>query len=176
MNCNPPGFSIHGILQARILEWAAIPSPGDLPDPGIEPGLPALQADSLLTEPPGKHTKKQRHHFANKGLNSQSYDFSCSRVQMWELGHKEGWAPKNWYFELWCWRRLLRVTWTATRSNQSVLKEINPEYSLEALMLKLKLQYFGYLLWRADSLEKTLMLGKIESKSTEWDGWMASLT
>ena len=54
MNCNPPGFSIHGILQARILEWAAIPSPGDLPDPGIEPGLPALQADSLLTEPPGK--------------------------------------------------------------------------------------------------------------------------
>ena len=82
MNCNPPGFSIHGILQARILEWAAIPSPGDLPDPGIERGLPALQADSLLTEPPGKHTKKQRHHFANKGLNSQSYDFSCSRVQM----------------------------------------------------------------------------------------------
>ena len=66
-------------------------------------------------------------------------------------------------FELWCWRRPLRVPWTA-RSNQSILKEINPEYSLEGLMLKLKLQYFGHLMWRADSLEKTLMLGKIEGK------------
>ena len=65
-------------------------------------------------------------------------------------------------FELWCWRRLLRVSWTARRSNQSILKEINPEYSLEGLMLKLKLQYFGHLLRRADSFEKTLMLGKIE--------------
>ena len=67
-------------------------------------------------------------------------------------------------FELWCWRRLLRVPWTARRSNQSILKEISPEYSLEGLMLKLKLQYFGYLMQRADSLEKTLMLGKIESR------------
>ena len=67
-------------------------------------------------------------------------------------------------FELWCWRRLLRVPWTTRRSNQSILKEINPEYSLEVLMLKLKLQYFGHLMWRADSLEKTLMLGKIEDK------------
>ena len=66
-------------------------------------------------------------------------------------------------FKLWCWRRLLRVPWTA-RSNQSIPKEINPEYSLEGLMLRLKLQYFGYLMWRADSLEKTLMLGKIEGK------------
>ena len=67
-------------------------------------------------------------------------------------------------FELWCWRRLLRVPWTARRSNQSILKEISPEYSLEGLMLKLKLQYFGHLMQRADSLEKTLMLGKIESR------------
>ena len=67
-------------------------------------------------------------------------------------------------FELWCWRRLLRVPWTARRSNQSILKEINPEYSLEGLMLRLKLQYFGHLMRRMDSLEKTLMLGKIESK------------
>ena len=67
-------------------------------------------------------------------------------------------------FEMWCWRRLLRVPWTARRSNQSVLKEISPEYSLEGLMLKLKLQYFGHLMQRADSLEKTLMLGKIESR------------
>ena len=65
-------------------------------------------------------------------------------------------------FELWCWRRLLRVPWTARRSNLSILEEINPEYSLEGLMLKLKLQYFGHLMWRADSFEKTLMLGKIE--------------
>ena len=68
-------------------------------------------------------------------------------------------------FKLWCWRRLLRVSWTARRSNQSILKEINPEYSFEGLMLKLKLQYFGYLMQRADSLEKTLMLGKIEGRS-----------
>ena len=67
-------------------------------------------------------------------------------------------------FELWCWRRLLRVAWTARRSNQSILKEISPEYSLEELMLKLKLQYFGHLMRRADSFEKTLMLGKIEGR------------
>ena len=71
--------------------------------------------------------------------------------------------------ELWCWRRLLRISWTARRSNQSILKEISPEYSLEGLMLKLKLQYFGHLMWRADSLEKTLMLGKIEGRRSR--GW-----
>ena len=79
-----------------------------------------------------------------------------------ELDNKESPAPKNWCFELWCWRRLLRVPWTARRSNQSILKEISPEYSLEGLMLKQKLQYFCHLMWRADSLEKTLMLGKTE--------------
>ena len=83
-------------------------------------------------------------------------------------------------FELWCWRRLLRVPWTAKRSNQYILKEIYPEYSLEGLMLKLKLQYFGHLMWRTDSLEKTLMLGKIEGggegNNRGWDGWMASPT
>ena len=67
-------------------------------------------------------------------------------------------------FELWCWRRLLRVPWTARRSNQSILKEVNPEYSLEGQMLKLKFQYFGHLMQRTDSLEKTLMLGKIEGR------------
>jgi len=72
-------------------------------------------------------------------------------------------------FELWCWRRLLRVSWTARRSNQSILKEISPEYSLERLMLKLKLQYFGHLMWRTDSLEKTLKLGKI--KGGRKRGW-----
>ena len=88
---------------------------------------------------------------------------------MWELDHKEGWVPRTDAFKLWCWRRLLRVPWTARRSNQSILKEVNSEYSLEGLMLKLKLQYFGHLMWRADSLEKTLMLGKIEGRSRR--GW-----
>ena len=92
---------------------------------------------------------------------------------MWELHYKESWAPKNWCFwtvvlELWCWR-LLRVPWTARRSNQSILKEISPGCSLEGLMLKLKLQYFGHLMRRADSLEKTLMLGKIEVRRRR--GW-----
>ena len=81
-------------------------------------------------------------------------------------------------FELWCWRRLLRIPWTARRSNQSIVKEISPGCSLEGLMLKLKLQYFGHLMWRADSFEKTLMLGKIEDRRIEgirvWDDWMAS--
>ena len=72
-------------------------------------------------------------------------------------------------FELWCWRRLLRVPWTEGRSNQSILKEISPEYSLEGLMLKLKLQYFGYLMWRTDLFEKTLVLGKIEGRKRR--GW-----
>ena len=81
---------------------------------------------------------------------------------LWELDYKESWVLKNYDFELWCRRRLLRVPWTARRSNQSILKEISPGYSLEGLMLKLKLQYFGHLMPRADSLEKTLTLGKIE--------------
>ena len=87
---------------------------------------------------------------------------------MWELDYKESWAQKNWCF----WTvvlRLLRVSWTARRSNQSILKEISPEYSLEGLMLKLKLQYFSHLMWRTDSLEKTLMLGKIEGRRRR--GW-----
>ena len=79
-------------------------------------------------------------------------------------------------FELWCWRRLLRVPWTARRSNQSVLKEISPEYSLEGLMLKLKLQYFGYLMGRTDALEKTLLLGKIEGGGEGDDGWLDGIT
>ena len=81
-----------------------------------------------------------------------------------ELDHEECWAPKNWCFQLGCWRRLLRDPWTARRSSQSILKDINPEYSLERLMLKLKLQYFVNLMWRVDSLGKTLMLRKSESR------------
>ena len=75
-----------------------------------------------------RQQKKQRHCFANKGPSSQSYDFSNSHVWMWELDPKEGWAPKIDAFEIWCWRRLLRISWTARKSNQSILKGINPEY------------------------------------------------
>ena len=95
--------------------------------------------------------------------------FSSSHIWMWELDYKESWALKNWWFELWCWKRLLRAPWTGKRSNQSILKEISPEYSLKGLMLKLKLQYFGHLLWRTDSFEKTLMLGKTEDRRRR--GW-----
>ena len=110
---------------------------------------------------PRQHIKKQRHYFANKGLSRQSCGFSSSHVWMWELDYKESWASKNWCF----WAvvlRLLRVPWTARRPNQSIRKEISPEYSLGGLMLKLKLQYLDHLMRRTDSFEKTLMLGKIE--------------
>ena len=89
--------------------------------------------------------------------------------ESWTIKKAECWRIDD--FELWCWRRLLRVPWTARRSNKSILKEINPEYSLEGLMLKLKLQYFGHLMWRTDSLKKTLMLGKIEGGRRR--GWQS---
>ena len=92
---------------------------------------------------------------------STTSSFSTSHVGMWELDRKEGWALKNWYFQIVVLEYILRVPWTARRSNHSVLEEIKPEYSFEGLMLKLKLQYFGHLMRRADSLDKTLMLGKI---------------
>ena len=98
---------------------------------------------------------------------------------MWELDSKESWVLKNWCFELGCWRRLLRIPWTARRSNQSILKEISPGCSLEGLMLKLKLQYFGHLMQSADSFEKTLMLGKIEGRRRRgWQRmrWLDSIT
>ena len=99
------------------------------------------------------------------------------RCESWTIKKAEGWRIDA--FELWCWRRLLRVPWTARRSNQSILKEINPEYSLEGLMLKLKLQYFGHLMPRDDSLEKRPWFGerlKVEGEGGNrgWDGWMAS--
>ena len=116
---------------------------------------------------PRQHIKTQRHYFANKGPSSQSYGFSSMDLShIWIYGF-ESWTRKKaehrriYVFELWCWRRLLRVPWAAKRANQSILKEINPGISLEGLMLKLKLQYFGQLMRRADSLEKTLMLGGI---------------
>ena len=161
----------HSLLQRIFLE-----------NPGIEPNSPALQANSLPSNPPGKlkntwvdscsllqgnfPTQELNqgllHYFANKGPSSQGYGFSSGHVWMWELDCEESWA-------LWYWRRLLRVPWTARRSNQSILKEISPGCSLERLMLKLKLQYFGHLMQRVDSLEKTLMLRGIGGRKKR--GW-----
>ena len=112
---------------------------------------------------PRQHMKKQRHHFANKGLSSQSNGFSSSYVWIWELNHKEGWVLKNWLFGTVVLEKTLSPL-DKRRSNQSILKEINPEYSL-GLILKLNLQYFGLLMRRTDSLEKTLMPGKTEGRS-----------
>ena len=126
---------------------------------------------------PRQHIKKYRHYFANKGMSSQSYDFSSSHVWIWELDYEKA-EPWSDVFKLSCWRRLLRVPWTARRSNQFTLREISPEYSLEGLMLKLKVQYFGHLMWRTDSLEKTLMLGKTEDRRRGWQRlrWLDGIT
>ena len=98
--------------------------------------------------------KNRDHHFADKGPYSQSYGFSSSHAQMWELDHKESWAPKNWCFWTVVLEKTLESPLDSKESNQSILKEIIPEHSLEGLMLKLKLQYFGHLMWRTDTLEK----------------------
>ena len=129
---------------------------------------------------PRQHIEKQRHYFANKYItcivhfisiltsappqSSQGMVFPVVMYgcESWTVKKAERWRIDA--FELWCWRRLLRVPWTARKSNQFILKEISPECSLEGLMLKLKLQYFGHLMRRADSFEKTLMLGKIEGR------------
>ena len=114
---------------------------------------------------PRQHFKKQRNYFANKGPSSQSYGFSGSHVWMWQLDHKESWASKNWCF----WNcNVEEDSWESLElqgdPTQSILKEVSPEYSLKGLMLKLKLQYFGHLMQRTDSLEKFLMLGKVEGR------------
>ena len=118
---------------------------------------------------PRQHIKKQRHYFANKGPSSQGYGFASSHVWMSELDYKENWAPKNWCF----WTMVLEKTLENPLDSKEIkpvnLKEISPEYSLEGLMLKRKLQYFGHLRRRTNSLEKTLMLGNIEGGSRM--GW-----
>ena len=117
---------------------------------------------------PRENIKKQRHYFANKGPSSQGCGFSSGHVWMWELDCEESWALKNWCF----WTVVLQKTWvpwTARRSNQSILEEISPGCSLEGLMLKVKPQSFGHLIWRVDSLEKTLMLGGIGGRMRR--GW-----
>ena len=145
----PPPMSFY-----RQEYWNEFPFPflRDLPNPGIKPGSPTLQAD---TEPPEKP--------------DGSDSWTIKKAECWRIDA----------FELWCGRRLLRVFWTARRSNQSILKEISAEYSLEGLMLKLKLSYFGHLMRRVDSLEKTLMLGGIEGRRIRgWQrmGWLDGVT
>ena len=110
---------------------------------------------------PRHHIKKQRHYFVNKCPSSQAmvYPVVMYGCESWTVKKAE--RQRIDAFELWCWRRLLRVPWSARRSNKSILKEISPGCSLEGLMLKLELQYFGHLMRRVDSLEKTLMLGGI---------------
>ena len=127
---------------------------------------------------PIQHIKKQRHYFANKGLSSQRYGFSSSHVWMWELNYKESWGLNNWCFWTVVLEKTLESPLDCKRSSQSILKEINLEYSLERLMLKLKLQCFGHLMGRTDSFEKTLMLGKIEGGRRWWQRmrWLNGIT
>ena len=115
-----------------------------------------------------RYIKKQRHYFADKGPYSQRYGFPVViyGCESWTIKKTEHRGIDA--LELWCWKRRLRVPWTARRSNQSILKAISPEYSLEGLMLKLKLQYLGHLMRRTNSLEKTLILRKIEGRRTGW--------
>ena len=127
---------------------------------------------------PRQHSKKQRHYFANKGPSSQGLVFPVVvyGCESWTVKKAERWRIDG--FELWCWRRLLRVLWTARRSNQSILKEISPGCSLERLMLKLKLQYFGHLMRKADSFARPWCWERLktggEGDDRAWDGWMAS--
>ena len=142
--CDPMDYTVHGISRPEYWSGYPLPSLGDLSNPGIKPRSPALQEDSLAAEPQGKPF--------NITLQSNSLlTLFCF------LGFPFFYLSCN----QWYWRRLLRVPWTARRSNQSILREISPGISLEGMMLKLKLQYFGHLMRRADSLEKALMLGGI---------------
>ena len=118
---------------------------------------------------PRQHIQKQRHYFTNKGPSSEGYGFSSGHVWMWELDCEEGWVPKNWCFWTVVLEKSLESPLDCKESNQSILKEISPGCSLEGMMLKLKFQYFGHLMWRTDSFEKTLMLGKIEGRRQR--GW-----
>ena len=125
---------------------------------------------------------KPWHHFVDKGLYNQSYGFSSSHVWLWELDHKEGWMWKNWCFWVVVLEKTLESPWTARRSNQSILKEISSEYSLEGLLLKLKLQYFGHLMWWSDSWKRPWCWKRLKAKGEGegsgrgWDGWIASWT
>ena len=140
MDCSLPGFSVHGIFQARVLEWVAI-------------AFSVTNLDSILKSRDITLPTKVR---LVKAMVFPVVTYGCEN---WTVKKAE--SRRIDAFELWCWRRLLRVPWTARRSNLSIVKEISLGCSLEGMMLKLKLQYFGHLMQRVDSLEKALMLGGI---------------
>ena len=129
---------------------------------------------------PQQHIKKQRRYFANKGLSRQGYGFSRSHVRSESWTIKKAECRRIDAFELWCWRRLLKVPWTTRKSNQFILKEISPEYLFEGLILKLKLQYFVHLIWITDSFERPWCWERLkvggEGDDRGWDVWMASRT
>ena len=128
---------------------------------------------------PRQHIKQQSHHFADKGLYNESYGFSSSHIRMWELDHKEAWELKNWCFQIVVLDKTFESPW-----DYKEIKPVNPKgnqpwYSLEGLMLKLKLQYFGHLMGRTDSLERPWCWERLkegEGNNRGWDGWMASPT
>ena len=175
---SPPGSPVPGILQARTLEWVAISFSNAWK---WEVKVKLLSCVWLLATPwtayyqalPSMGFSRQEYW---SGLPLPSPDFYLAFTKIPNKAEHRRLGA----FKLWCWRRLLRVPLSARRSNQSILKEINPEYSLEELVLKLKLQYFNYLMWRANSLEKTWILGKNEGRRRRGDrgsdGWMASPT
>ena len=150
---SPPGSPIPGTLQARTLEWVAI-SFSNAWKWKVKVKMTNLNSILKIRD----ITLSKKVHLA-KVMVFPVVMYGCESWTIKKAEHR-----RIDVFELWCWRRLLRVPWTARRFNWSILKEISPECSLEGLMLKLKLQYLGHLMWRADSLEKTLMLGKIEDR------------
>ena len=129
-----------------------------------------------LEEKLRQHVKKQRHYFVNKGPSSQSYGFSSSHVWMWEMDHKECWVPKNWCFRTVVLQKTLESPLDCKEIKPIKPKGTQPWIFIDGLTMKLKLHYFGHLMWRAYSSGKTLMWGKIEGRRRGWDGWMASLT
>ena len=169
MDCSLQGSSVHGIFQARVLEWVAISFSRESSQLRDRTRSPALQTGALPSEPPGKPyldsiLKSRDITLPTKDclVKAMVFPVVMYGCESWTIKKPEHQRINT--FDLWCWRRLLKVPWTARRSNQPILKEISPEYSLEGLMLKLKLQYFGHLMRRTDSMEKTLMLGKTEGR------------
>ena len=158
MDCSLAGFSVHEISQTRILEWVAISYSRGSSQPRNWTCISCTAGRFFSTAPPGKPPV---------AVVLMVFPVVMYRCQRWTIKMAENQRIDA--CELWGWRRLLRVSWFARRSNLSVLTEIHPEYSLQGLMLKLKLHYFGHLIQRANSLEETLMLRKTESK--RGSGW-----
>ena len=157
MDCSLAGFSVHEISQTRILEWVTISSSRGSSQPRNWTSISCIAGIFFTIAPPGKPLVD---------VVLMVFPVVMYRCESWTT--KEAEPQRFDAFELWYWRRLLRVPWTARRSNQSTLKEISLEYSSEGLMPKLKLQYFGHLMRRVNSLEKTLVLGKNDGTRGDW--------